>query len=151
MSRAFTTTQATYEARKNGFEVQQLPKTIADAVILVRGLGIKFIWVDSLCIIQDSAADWQYEAARMCSVYTRAAITFAAIDSPASETGLFVAGPGRRCISLGKEWGRIYARAHYHSGLDDPRATQRDGTMAGILHTRGWCLQEMALSTRILW
>ncbi|KAH7357549.1 heterokaryon incompatibility protein-domain-containing protein [Pyrenochaeta sp. MPI-SDFR-AT-0127] len=150
-SRAFTTTLATFEDRRKGFSVEELPETIRDAVILARGLNIRYIWVDSLCIIQDSATDWVYEASRMCAVYTNAAITFAAIDSPASETGLLVAGPGRHCISLEKDWGPIYARVHSHSGLDDPRALQRDGLAAGVLHTRGWCLQEIALSTRILW
>lgn len=147
----FTTTLATVEDRRNGFSVEELPNTIRDAVLLARELNIRYIWVDSLCIIQDSAADWVYEASRMCAVYTNAVITFAALDSPASETGLFIAGRGRSCISLKEDWGQVYARVHSHSGLDDPRATRSDGTAAGVLHTRGWCLQEIALSTRILW
>ncbi|KAF2032048.1 hypothetical protein EK21DRAFT_61536, partial [Setomelanomma holmii] len=99
-----------------------------------------YIWIDSLCIIQDSAADWAQEASRMCAVYMHASITFATIDSSASETGLLIAGGDRRCVRLGEEWGPIYARTYSHSGLDDPRATQLDGSPARILDTRGWCL-----------
>ncbi|KAH7064320.1 heterokaryon incompatibility protein-domain-containing protein [Paraphoma chrysanthemicola] len=150
-NRAFTTTIATFRDRVNGFRIEELPKTISDAVLLARALGMRYIWVDSICIIQDSDVDWTYEASRMCAVYTNAAITFAAIDSPASESGLFVAGSNRRRVMLERISGPIYARAHSHSALDDPRTSQYDGTPARVLHTRGWCLQEIALSTRVLW
>ncbi|KAH7075155.1 hypothetical protein FB567DRAFT_610726 [Paraphoma chrysanthemicola] len=136
-SRAFTTTLATFRDRVKGFRIEELPKTISDAVQLASAL--------------DSADDWAYEASRMCAVYTNAAITFAAIDSPASDSGLFIAGANRRRIVLERTSGPIYARAHSHSALDDTRASQYDGTPARVLHTRGWCLQEIALSTRVLW
>lgn len=150
-TRTFTTTLSTFEDRKKGFGIDELPATIRDAVVLARGLGIRYLWVDSLCIIQDSSSDWEYEAARMCSVYNQAAITFAAIDSPASETGLFIAGSDRRLVKLDEQWGPIYARMHSHSAPDDHRSLPRDEITSRVLNTRGWCLQELALSSRILW
>jgi hypothetical protein len=41
-------------------------------------MGIEFIWIDCLCILQDSKKDWEYEAARMADVYSNAYLTVAA-------------------------------------------------------------------------
>ncbi|KAF2445386.1 hypothetical protein P171DRAFT_520191 [Karstenula rhodostoma CBS 690.94] len=49
-----------------------LPQTFRDAVSTVRRLVIRYIWIDSLCIIQASAEDWQVEAALMAQVYGNA-------------------------------------------------------------------------------
>lgn len=46
-----------------------LPKTFQDAVTLCRELGIKYLWIDSLCIIQNDEADWVTESAKMGSIY----------------------------------------------------------------------------------
>ncbi|KAF2030724.1 hypothetical protein EK21DRAFT_14841, partial [Setomelanomma holmii] len=78
LTRTFTTTLTTYGIHKSGFTLGDLPATIRDAVLIARYMGIQYVWADSLCIIQDSAADWAYEAARMCSIYSNATVTFAA-------------------------------------------------------------------------
>lgn len=38
-------------------------------------LGIRFLWVDRLCILQDDLNDWSKEASRMCEVYSRSVLT----------------------------------------------------------------------------
>jgi len=50
-------------------EVSDLPRSHQDAIIITRFLGINDIWIDSLCIIQDSTVDWQAESALMGEVY----------------------------------------------------------------------------------
>lgn len=47
--------------------VAQLPKTFRDAMQISMCLGISYLWIDSLCILQDSAADWLRESALMHS------------------------------------------------------------------------------------
>lgn len=49
VSRQFTTTKATLEARKSGIDVPTLPKTFQDAVTVTRELGVRYLWLDSLC------------------------------------------------------------------------------------------------------
>ncbi|KAG9243250.1 hypothetical protein BJ878DRAFT_424067, partial [Calycina marina] len=49
--------------------LRQLPKTLRDAVVMTRYLGIRYLWIDSLCIIQNSTSDWQFETSRMGSIY----------------------------------------------------------------------------------
>lgn len=57
--------------------ITDLPKTISDAICLCYALNIQYLWVDSLCIIQGDAADWQRESAKMCDIYGRSALTIA--------------------------------------------------------------------------
>ena len=51
---AVKTTKATLEKHKTGIPIYSLPATIRDAITVTRRVGIGFLWVDSLCIIQDS-------------------------------------------------------------------------------------------------
>jgi hypothetical protein len=46
-----------------------LPKTFLEAISVVKHLGIAYLWIDALCIIQDSPSDWACEAAKMPKVY----------------------------------------------------------------------------------
>ena len=58
--------------------IQSMPANFRDAVICTRTLGIRYLWIDSLCILQDSAADWEHESANMDGVYRDAILTIAA-------------------------------------------------------------------------
>jgi hypothetical protein len=66
------------------FSLSSLPATVRDAVIICRHLEIKFLWVDALCIIQDSpnAEDWTRESAAMDQIYGNAFFTLAAAGAP---------------------------------------------------------------------
>jgi hypothetical protein len=68
----------------------ELPKTIQDAFTITRRLGIRFIWVDSLCIIQDSEKDWITEAALMGRVYKNCFCCIAASGATDSSKGCFL-------------------------------------------------------------
>jgi hypothetical protein len=83
-----TTTQATFWDRVSGIPLDSLPKTFQDAVQLTRRLKIRYLWIDSLCIIQDSASDWKKEAALMDSVYSNALFTVSADSASDSSKGL---------------------------------------------------------------
>jgi hypothetical protein len=67
----------------------RLPKTFADAFSVVRSLGIRYIWIDSLCIIQHNEEDWSREAKTMLQVYRNAYCNIAATHSVNSFGGLF--------------------------------------------------------------
>lgn len=65
-----TTTKSTLLERKTGILVSQLPKTFQDAIEITHGLGTRYLWIDSLCIIQDDISDWEFESAKMASIYS---------------------------------------------------------------------------------
>lgn len=58
-----------------GIPFHNLPNTVIDAVHLCFKLGLRFLWVDRLCIVQDDMSDWSLEASRMCDIYNRSALT----------------------------------------------------------------------------
>lgn len=55
-----------------GIELSSLPTTFQHAIAVVRLLGIRYLWIDSLCIIQDSVTDWEIESALITNVYDHA-------------------------------------------------------------------------------
>jgi hypothetical protein len=66
-----------------------LPKTFQHAIIFARKLGIQFIWIDSLCIVQDSKKDWLEQSGKMAAIYENATITLAATTSEGGRAGMF--------------------------------------------------------------
>ncbi|KAK4159554.1 heterokaryon incompatibility protein-domain-containing protein [Cladorrhinum sp. PSN259] len=143
----------------DGFDISILPLTIREAVQFTFLLGIPYIWIDSLCIVQDDHADWAREASQMGGVYESAALTIAADNSPTASSGLFqqhslgesvpltIPGPGGKLFE-------ICARRHkglcqYMVSLDDSD-TKNPNVKVKPLATRGWTLQERMLSSRII-
>lgn len=69
--------------------VSSLPRSFQEAMQATHELGIEHIWIDSLCIIQDSSQDWEREAAQMANVYSNAKYTFVAASAWDGSEGLF--------------------------------------------------------------
>ena len=67
-----------------------IPKTFADAFHVTKLLGLQYIWIDSICIIQDSEEDWEIESAAMAEVYSNASVTIAATGASSFDSGLFM-------------------------------------------------------------
>lgn len=74
---------------KAGVRVGDLPKTFADAVKVAWKFEIRYIWIDSLCIFQDSEEEWRSESAKMGLVYKNSWLNIAAIDSQDCDSGCF--------------------------------------------------------------
>ena len=70
--------------------MEALCKTFQDALVAARALELKFIWIDSLCIVQDDEDDWARESASMADVYGNALINIAATHAPDGSAGLFI-------------------------------------------------------------
>ncbi|KAI1384811.1 HET-domain-containing protein [Hypoxylon trugodes] len=73
----------------DGIAVSFLPKTFQDAIKITRRLGIKYLWIDCLCIVQDDPDDWEREASVMSQVYRYSYLTISADASKDSYTGCF--------------------------------------------------------------
>lgn len=64
-----------FEMRRRGIPVDTMPACFQDAIEVVRALGLRYVWIDSLCIIQDDDLDWQKESGSMCDTFGNAYIT----------------------------------------------------------------------------
>jgi Heterokaryon incompatibility protein (HET) len=76
------TTLSTLNCRKQKLEWTSMPATFRDAVTVTRDLGLRYLWIDSLCIIQDDDQDWEVESAKMGSIFDGAHIVIGASISP---------------------------------------------------------------------
>ena len=65
---AFKTTTATLADRIRGMDTGELPRNFRDAVTITRRLGLRYVWIDALCIVQDDSDDWKREAASMAEI-----------------------------------------------------------------------------------
>jgi len=86
---SFTLSATTEATLRIGIPSSRLPRTVQDAAEVVLQLGLRYLWVDALCIRQDSADDWRHEAATMCDVYRGSFLTIAALGATDSNIGLF--------------------------------------------------------------
>ena len=66
-----------------------LPRTFQHAISVTRRLGVDFLWIDSLCIIQDDERDWQQQPVVMATIYQNAYITIAATASSNADGGCY--------------------------------------------------------------
>lgn len=76
------------ESLKADIPWKDLPRTFQDAINVTRALGIRYIWIDSLCIIQDDKMDWEVEAEKMGALYSNASFVIAATASADGDGGL---------------------------------------------------------------
>lgn len=83
------TTMINVHSRGAGLQRSDLPKTLQDSIIIAEQLGIRYLWIDSLCIIQDSDDDWATEAAKMGEIYLGSVVTIVAASSSSAEHGCF--------------------------------------------------------------
>lgn len=74
----------------------ELPKTFQDAIHITKQLGLEYLWIDSLCILQGNADDWRFEAGRMSSVYGGSYVNIAASDATNANEGCFLKAPYSR-------------------------------------------------------
>ncbi|KAK4448477.1 heterokaryon incompatibility protein-domain-containing protein, partial [Podospora aff. communis PSN243] len=139
------TTQCLVEYETEGISLQQLPNTFRHAVLFTRELGVRYLWIDPLCIIQDDTQDWERESVTMRSVYENSHLTIAAAASPSAQGGLFPFLPPKHpphnisgTTPDGKPFELSASLRMDHSGSKLP------------LLKRGWAFQERNLSPRTL-
>lgn len=91
-SAALQTLKSNYVSHTKGIGWDMLPKTFLEATLIAQDLGLRYLWIDSLCIIQDDEDDKSHEIAEMSSIYTNSYITIAATRSESSMHGCYSTG-----------------------------------------------------------
>ncbi|KAF1966782.1 HET-domain-containing protein [Bimuria novae-zelandiae CBS 107.79] len=138
-----TTTMATFDDRKRGIEWKELSRTFQDAIVTTRGMGQRYIWIDSLCIIQDSVEDWMAESVQMCTVYERALFTVMAAHASGGADGCFVKRDGFAQLPLTL---RFDSPDKMHSQVACFQLPDHGQGLwprfSPVLFTRAWVLQE---------
>ncbi|KAL6707267.1 hypothetical protein ACN47E_004255 [Coniothyrium glycines] len=156
--------QETYHAFQEHIDIAQLPNTFKDAITVTMMLGLPYLWIDSLCIIQGDKDDWAKEASRMASVYSYA---FTVVTTGSSESpDVPILGPREEDwlpkrlhfpLSQGVSVPIMVRKRHMlaaplEQGLSEPpySPSWAELKQLGPLYNRGWCFQEAHLATRNL-
>ncbi|KAL2753029.1 hypothetical protein ACRALDRAFT_1083519 [Sodiomyces alcalophilus JCM 7366] len=161
---------------KRAIPFSSFPKTFQDAIRICRALDVDYIWIDSICIIQDSKEDWDVQGSKMDQVYANCLLTLAA-DTAENGSAGFINSPERRDLTSQTrklvyrgpqgENGELFVRPlrefgslggfgrHYphwepqeEDGSRPPKARLRE--QGSYLIPRGWVLQETLLPRRML-
>lgn len=133
---------------RRGRLIQDLPQTFKDLIDVARWLSVRYVWIDALCIIQDSTEDWQIESVNMRHVYANSFCNIAASASSTPEGGLFRSRqpekirPGFVTASFPTSEPKDYY-------IFDKCYSERQ-ILKGPLQRRGWVLQERLLAPRVI-
>ncbi|RFN43156.1 hypothetical protein FIE12Z_12607 [Fusarium flagelliforme] len=145
------TTSSNLQAMSQSLPWDGLPKTVQDAIVLTRKLGVGYLWVDALCILQSEGPDdmkhrkdWSYEAERFGHYYQNALLTISATGAISSHEGLFL--PRSDMILSPKSVSLQHIDLTLRSFIPSWETELEFPPLA----SRGWALQERFLSKRIL-
>lgn len=154
-----TTTRSNINAHETSIEWSALSQTFRDAITVIRELGIRYLWIDSLCIIQDSIEDWEKESAVMGRIYQESILTLSAVHAMDGSAGCFIdrnpmANRPCKLETVSAPIHRKKRRRNSLSASDDSAAIYAYPRTypwpVGPLYERAWVYQEQALSRRTL-
>ncbi|EFQ36017.1 heterokaryon incompatibility protein [Colletotrichum graminicola] len=135
---------------RRGLLVHDLPRTFQDLVIVARFLSVRYVWIDALCIIQDSLSDWEREGATMRDVYANSTCTIAAAASEDPHGGLFRSRDPTKIVPALIGTPNMGSSPESASSFLYDRAYLDRRIVSGPLQKRGWVFQERMLSPRVL-
>ncbi|RAQ78399.1 hypothetical protein COH21_013079 [Aspergillus flavus] len=144
------TLKENYGSRKRSIPQQGLSQTFQDTITVARWLGVRYLWIDTFCIIQDDPDDWAEQASHMGDIFEGAYITIAAHcyqNSPPTD-GCFLERNVFNEVAVPDGNGDQFPMLirHFGAGIHDIHDLNSDPS----LMRRGWCVQERLLSPRIL-
>ena len=136
-----------------------IPRLFQDALLVTERLGVSYVWIDSLCIIQDDVADWVRESKTMSDVYENAHVTISAASAQDSRSAMIE--PSRNnpraqimegINATGSSYSyKLFPTPPAPSGMHlGPKSTAEDLRTGFPLFGRAWAFQERMLSPRVL-
>lgn len=129
---------------KKSIPYNELPATFKDAVDCTRQIGVPYIWIDSICIIQGPDGDFADEAKRMEDVFSGAYCVISASRAIDQRTGFLAPRPQSDYLTLTSDDGKPF---YICKTIDNFNKDVIEGT----LNRRGWVLQERALARRTIY
>jgi hypothetical protein len=133
---------------KSQVPLEELSQSFCEAIEFTQRLKVRYLWIDSLCIMQDSEDDWQAEAAMMSQVYKQSALNIAINSAKATSSGMFQvrSSDTRRCLSIHQR--AITRKEGSKRFLLTLRRNLEIACSERTLHCRAWVIQERLLSPR---
>ncbi|KAK4169669.1 heterokaryon incompatibility protein-domain-containing protein [Cladorrhinum sp. PSN259] len=152
-STPYRTTTENFASNLEDIPWSDLPQTYKDAILVTSTLGIQFLWIDALCIIQGDQKDWELHASVMANIYGSATLVISALGASDVTQGFI---PKPRTVldifPIVTSGLTVYCRRPLdHFWLTtDPSKLRKDIEEQIPVWSRGWCLQEEVLASRLL-
>jgi hypothetical protein len=140
----FCTYASNIEQHKQKIDFYDLPATFQHAVTVTRALGLRHLWIDSICIIQGPDGDFNQEAKRMEDIFSKAYCVLAASSAKGQRDGFLKPRDKRNYLGFEREGLPPFYVCNF---IDD----FNQDVLEGLLNTRGWVLQERALAHRTIY
>jgi len=150
----FKTEKMSLEHRFVGLPSELMTPTTKDAILLARAIGLRYLWIDALCIIQDDENDWSHESSQMNLVYRHAFVTLCSLNSDSCHEGFLNRVPAvempfqstiRKAIK-----GFCLIRLRSRVGIKLDRRRYIWDSILSKWNRRCWTFQEKEMSTRLL-
>ena len=136
----FVTNASNRDQHKKGIRLGDLPNTFRDAILATRAINIRYLWIDSICIVQGPGGDFDVEAKSMECVFSSAYVVLAASRSRNQNDGFLGQRPRRDYVTLFDGETPFYVCEFIDNFKHD--------VLDSHLNQRGWVLQEHALARR---
>jgi hypothetical protein len=146
-------TTSTYETFTSPFRQASMPRNFQHAAVFTRALGYRYLWIDSLCILQDSSSDMTEEIAAMSAIYSAAVCTIAATASASPEGGCFREREPyyyNDCELFFSTNSYTYVAPRLREQIMNIQDLFEDKVETAPLNRRAWTFQERLLSRRIV-
>ncbi|TFB07276.1 hypothetical protein CCMA1212_000469 [Trichoderma ghanense] len=161
---SLVTTRSNYAHLKSSISYSSLPQLYRDTVRISRVLGIKYIWIDALCIIQDDEDDWEKESQMMAEIFRNSLATIIPLRAASTDDGFLERSPNIRVLYRSDEWnvsGSFFVR-HMPFSYENAESAIRDAPsfsdrpvslelQNSVWQSRGWTFQEGMFSVRKLY
>lgn len=140
----FCTFRTNVEEYKKKINIADLPSTFRHAVATTRELGLQYLWIDSICIIQGAGGDFEQEAGRMENVFSSAYCVLAASSAEAQSDGFLNKREDREFVTFKREGQPPFYICRFIDDFDQH-------VLEGPLSKRGWVMQERVLAHRMIY
>ncbi|KAL7966585.1 heterokaryon incompatibility domain-containing protein [Trichoderma sp. SZMC 28014] len=140
-----------YDRYQKELPYDQLPQTIKDAFQVTRSMGLKYIWIDAFCIIQDSDEDKQAEMAKMMGIYQKTQFTISVASASAATQGFLQTD--YHDPSIGAFYHPLRVKEDIMGSVIISEGSSSFASVSAHqqpINTRGWTLQEALLTPRLL-
>ncbi|KAM0265672.1 hypothetical protein ACHAQJ_000106 [Trichoderma viride] len=161
---SLTATKSNYAHLKTSISYDAMPKAYQDTVRVARALGVKYIWIDALCIIQDDMADWEKESQMMADIFRNSLVTVILLRAASCNEGFLERNPSIKINYHSREWNvnGSFCLRHMPFSYENAESSIRAAPsfsdrpislelQNSLWQTRGWTFQEDMFSMRKLY
>ncbi|KAF1998879.1 HET-domain-containing protein [Amniculicola lignicola CBS 123094] len=151
-TRLITTRMSNIYSHCKKIPYQELPKSFKDAIRIARYFQLRYLWIDSLCIVQDSWEDWAREAALMSNVYRYAYINIAVTGAAEATEGCFWERHPQavKPTEFSVQWDKCEETESKRYQVVPDHHIWAQKLFNEPLNQRSWVLQERILAPRVL-